>query len=124
MDLTKLTLVTLLVAMLAEAVKRKAPKVWKRGDLFLLMALGVGAVFLVSYTTWSSQQVFMGVSLDNMRVADKFVSGLIVAGGAWGFSQVVQKAIPSIGQNQPLTPQALEAKGLARQGVTGGTPDA
>lgn len=117
MDLAKFGLVTLVVSMLVELLKRKAPKLWAKIDLFAVLLIGIAVVFLVSLTTWAHSQVFMGVALDNMRIADKVVAGIIVAAGAWGFSQIVQQAIPSIGENPVLSPKALEAKGIAKQGV-------
>lgn len=123
MDLTKFALVSLVVALVVEVFKRKLPpKVWESLDMYIIVLVGVGITFLVSYTTWAHSQVFEGVSLDNMRNADKVVAGLIVAAAGWGFSQVVQKAIPNIGQNQPQKPTLQDVRTVTQAAPKDNTP--
>lgn len=103
MDVSKLVLVVALVYAVNEGIKRKLPAVWAAGDIFISLAVGVGAAFLVATTVWAHSEVFRNVALDNMNVGSKIVAGLLVGAGAV-FASHTFDAVKNIGSNQVKRP--------------------
>jgi hypothetical protein len=125
MDLSKLVLAATLVYVLDEVVKRKFPKVWAAGDLFIALGMGIGVTFLVGATVWAHSEVFRGVALDNMNVASKLVAGLLLGAGAVGVDLLVGKnaAIRDIGtplvRKPTADPHDQTGKRLSGTGLRG-----
>lgn len=96
MDFGSFILVALLVYVLSEVIKRKAPTVWARFDLFLVLALGIAVVFAVSYSDWADEQIIMGKALDQLSIISRVIAGVVVAAVAVGLDKV-QAAVRNAG---------------------------
>jgi hypothetical protein len=90
-----------------ELVKALVPQVEMSRHLTVLVVtvLAFGAPFLLGATVWAHEQVIGGHALDTLRVWDKIVVGLFLA-GASAFGSEVLKAVRNIGENQVEKPIA------------------
>lgn len=99
MNLTHAALLIATAFGVTELAKSLIPNLSSRLVVLLTLVVGIGAVFLVGATVWAHQQVVGGHALDQLSVADKFLVGLFVGGGA-SFTNRVLGAVSNIGENQ------------------------
>lgn len=101
----KALLCVTLVYVLNEIVRRKLPKVWDKGDLFIALAVGVGIVWLVGATVWGRTELIAGVSLSDMNGAEHIVAGLLIGAASVGFDLLLGRnsVVRDIGIPLPRT---------------------
>lgn len=118
MDFGSLLLVSVLVFVLNEVVKRKLPKVWAAADLFISLGFGVAVVVAASQSDWADTTEFMGKKLQDMNAYSLVICGLLVGAAAVGLHKLAlgdNSTVANIGQNK-LSPesQALQDAAMAK----------
>lgn len=100
MDLSTALPLIAAVFVVMELIKGIFPKISSQQKIIAAVVVGQAVTFLFAHSDFGNQAIISKIQVDSMGFAALILVGLAVAGVAAFGQQVVQNAIPSIGENK------------------------